>query len=253
MGALTNQQIITLCVQAAKCPGYTAQAGQIYNTILEELCLNYNLDVTKKFFTFNFNPSLATVVGNAAIGSGPYPLPADFLRCVDEKSVYWTLLGVPYPMIPIDLAEFDMSVQQAGLNAYPYWFCTDVSLNDAATEGLSVPYAYVYPPPSGAYPVFVRYFSLMAPIATPETSTAYPWFPDTAYLRTRLTGELLAITDDDRADDFLGDGPRGAQTLIKRYLPMKDDHQNRSTNVSLDRRRFSGDFNKLRNTKTIGW
>lgn len=251
--ALSAQQLVTLACQAASCPGYTSQAGQLLNVILQELCQTYDFDTAKKTFTFNFNPGLSSPVGNAAIGSGPYPLPADFLRCVDEKSVYWTLLGVPYPMIPIDLSEFDMTVQQAGLNAYPYWFCTDMSLNDAAQEGVSTPYAYVYPPPSGAYPVYVRYFAQMPDIATPETSNVVPWFPNSQYLRTRLTGELMAITDDVRAPEYLGDGPIGAQGILNRYLKLKDDHQNRSQSVKLDRRRFSGDFNKLRNTKTIGW
>lgn len=248
--ALTAAQICDLARQAAKCPGYGPQSGQLLNAILQELCQRWDFDTAKRFYTFNFNPSLTTLVGNAAIGSGPYPLPADFLRCVGSgKDCYWTLLGVPYPMIPIDLSEFDMTVQQAGLNAYPYWFATDVSLNDAAQEGLSVPYAYVYPPPSGAYPVYLRYFSQMPDIVTPETSATIPWFPNSQYLRKRLTGELMDITADDRGPATLAE----AKEILTGYLALKDDKSDRSQEVKLDRRRFSGDFNKLRNTKTIGW
>jgi hypothetical protein len=252
---LQAQQIVNLACQAASCPGYTAQAGQLLNVILQELCQTYDFDTAKRFYTFNFDPGLATLVGNAQIGSGPYPLPADFLRCVGSgKDCYWTLLGVPYPMIPIDLSEFDMTVQQAGLASYPYWFCTDVSPNDSEQQGLAgQAFAYVYPPPSGAYPVFLRYYSQMPDIVTPETSTVVPWFPNTQYLRTRLTGELFAITDDERAVAYLGDTAMGAQGILNRYLKLKDDKSDRAQTVQLDRRRFSGNFQKLRNTKTVGW
>jgi len=244
---LQAQQIVALACQAAGAPGYTAQAGQLLNVILQELCQTYDFQSAKKFFTFNFQPGLASSAPYIG-GSGPYPLPADFLRCKGDKSVWWELLGVPYPMIPIDQSEMDMTVQQAGLNDYPYWFCTDTSLNDNAT-----PVAYVYPPPSGAFPVFVRHYSQMADIAAPETSTVVPWFSNTQYLRTRLTGEIMAITDDERAVAYLGDSDMGAQGILSRYMKMEGDKENRAQTVSLDRRTFRGSFNRLRNTKTIGW
>ena len=246
--ALTCAQLVALATQAARCPGYTSQAGQLLNVILDELCQTYDFAAAKKLYTFNFNLGLTPTVGPTVAGGGPYPLPADFLRCAGDKAVWWELQGVPYPMIPIDLMEMDMTVQQAGLNAYPYWFATDTSLNDNATA-----VAYVYPPPSGAYPVYVRYFSQMAEIATPETSTTVPWFPNSQYLRTRLTGELMALVDDDRAVAMLGDGESGAQGILNRYLKLKDDQGNRAQTVSLDRRRFGGQFSSLKNTKTVGW
>lgn len=248
--ALSAAQICTLARQAASCPGFTVQSGQILNVILQELCQTYDFDVARKTFYFNFNPGLTSVVGNSIYGSGPYPLPADFLRCAEPKSVFWTLLGVPYPMIPIDLAEFDMAVQQAGLQAYPYWFCTDLSLGDETQQGLAVPSAYVYPPPSGAYPVTVRYYAQMADIASPELSATAPWFPNTQYLRTRLTAELMAISDDERALAYV----QQSEEILTRYLRLKDDKSNRSISVKLDRRSFNGNnFARLRNTKQIGW
>lgn len=245
--ALTCAQICAYATQAARVPGYTQQAGDLLNVILQELCQTYDFDVAKRFFTFNFNPVLPPQPPYLE-GTGPYPLPADFLRCAGDKGVWWELLGVPYPMIPIDLTEMDMSVQQAGLQSYPYWFATDVSLNDNAT-----PVAYVYPPPSGGFPVYVRYFSQMPDIEQAQASVQVPWFPNSQYLRTRLTGELMALVDDDRAQRFLGDSESGAQGILNRYLKLKDDKSDRSITVKLDRRRFSGDFNKLRNTKTVGW
>ena len=251
--ALNASQIVTLSTQAAGAPNFLSQAGQLLNVILQELCQTYDFDVARKTYYFNFNPGLTAVMGNSIYGSGPYPLPADFLRCAGNKSVFWTLLGVPYPLVPIDLSEFDMAVQQAGIQSYPYWFCTDLSLGDETQQGLSTPSAYVYAPPSGAYPVTVRYYAQMPDITMPETSTAIPWFPNTQYLRTRLTGELMALTDDERAMAYLGDGDSGAQGILTRYLMLKDDKSNRSISVQLDRRRFGPDYSRLRNTKLVGW
>ena len=93
----------------------------------------------------------------------------------------------------------------------------------------------------------------MADIASPETSATVPWFPNQAYLKTRLAGELMQIADDDRASAFLGESDTGAQGLLKRYLNLKDDRTNRAETVKLDRRTFGPAFNKLPNTKTIGW
>jgi hypothetical protein len=67
-------------------------------------------------------------------GSGPYQMPVDFLRLSGssgshgaQRSFIWWLDGVPYPVIPTDLAEFDMQVQQIGLNSYVWLAATDMS------------------------------------------------------------------------------------------------------------------------------
>lgn len=251
--ALTAQQIVSLATQMAKAPGMVVQAGQLLNSVLQELCQTYDFQLARKTFYFVFQPGLTAIVGNSIYGSGPYPLPADFLRCQDEKAVFWTLLGVPYPMVPIDLSEFDMAVQQAGQNSYPYWFCTDMSLGDEAQQGNATPVAYVYPPPSGAYPVTVRYFAQMPDIAAPETSAQAPWFPNSNYLITRLAGELMKLTDDSRWQAFLGEGPEGAQGILREYLKLKDDKSNRTATVKMDARRFGPTFSRLPNTKRVGW
>lgn len=245
--ALTCQQIVTLATQIAKCPGYTSQAGQLLNMILGDLCDTYDFAAARKTYYFNFNPSLVAAVGNSIYGSGPYPLPADYLRAI-EGEVFWTLQGVVYNMIPVDLAEFDHMVQQAGIQSYPYIFATDTSLNDNAT-----PVVYVYAPPSGAYPVTVRYFAKMPDITTPETSSTVPWFQNTAYLKTRLAGELMQLTGDDRAAEWLGESPTGAQGILNRFLKNKDDNSNRAMQIKLDRRSFGRPYNNLPNTKTVGW
>jgi len=235
--------IVSLACQIAKCPGYTQQAGQMLNAILDELCQTYDFALARGTVYFTFDTGSVSTNPNVQNGSA-YTLPADFLRA-DKDGVFWTLNGVPYPLIAIDLSEFDRTVQQAGLQSYPYWYATDVSVSPAVM--------YIYPPPSANYPVTLRYQRQMPDIAAPELSTDYPWFPNPTYLITRLAGEMMKLTDDGRWQAFLGDGPEGAQGILDRYLKMKDDSTNRAMTVSLDRRRFGTQFGTLPNTKTIGW
>lgn len=243
--SLTAAQIVTQATQIAKCPGYTSQAGQQLNSILQELAQTYDFDVVKGFYQFNFDPTLVNNVNtNVLVGSGPYDLPSDFLRC-DPEDFWYYISGVPYFPIAIDLNEFDATVQTAGLQSYPYWYTVDVSLTP--------PGLYIYPPPSGAFNAKMRYRKQLPDISTPETSSSVPWFPNTNYLITRLAGELMKITDDERWQVFLGDTPAGAQGILNRYLRLKDDKETRSQSVSLDRRRFGRRYSSLPNTKTVGW
>lgn len=244
---LSAAQIVSLATQDAGAPGYTAQAGQLLNVILQELCQNYDIDQARGTFVFNFNPGLITtsIYPNVTPGGGPYPLPSDYLRAVDSKDAVWYLQGVPYPMIPCDLSEYDNLVQQAGQQSYPYIFATDMSQ--------SPPNLLVWPPASGAYQCSIRYRRQMPDIATPETSNAVPWFPNTQYLRTRLAGELCKLTDDGRWGEFLGDKPYGAQGILSRWLKMANDATDRAQMVSLDRRLFRNPWGSLRDTKKVGW
>lgn len=242
--ALSYAQIITIATQISK-NNFTSQAGQMLTAILDDLAQTYDFDVAKGFFQFNFNPSLITTINNNVVaGSGPYNLPADYLRA-DRGDVFWSLLGVMYPMIPLDIAEFDLMVQTAGNSSYPSLFATDMSL--------SPPGFYVWPAPSGAYPVTVRYRRQMPDISTPEGSSAIPWFPNSLYLYTRLAGELCKLSDDERWKELLGDGPQGAEGILRKVLMMIDDRSNRSARVTLDRRRFGSGFKNLPNTKRVGW
>ncbi|MEK6591558.1 MAG: hypothetical protein AABZ67_00615 [Pseudomonadota bacterium] len=244
--ALTATQIITLAVQTAKCPGYTSQAGQFFNAILEELAFTYDFDLSEGSTSFAFNPALISTSDNPNIsnGMGPYPLPANFLRAIAGDAM-WFLQNVPYPLIPIDIAELDQQVTQAGLQSYPYFMAVDMST--------SPPGAYFYPAPSGVYTFFMRYRKKGATIATPESSGSSPWFPMDTYMVTRLSGELMKITGDTRWETFLGDGPAGAQGMLLRYLKMKDNQSNRSQTVKLDGRRFKNNFSSLPSTKLVGW
>ncbi len=235
--ALDAQTICSLARADSKCPGYTSQSGELLNAVLQELCQTYDLDVTRGTHVFNFNPAS---VGdpdypNVQPGAGPYDLPADFLRMCNDKDNIWFLNGVPYPMIPVDISEYDNFVQQTNLQSYPYIAATDMST--APPNGAN-PKMVVWPPASGAYQCMLRYRRQMPDITTPETSSTVPWFPNSQYLRTRLAGELMKITNDDRWQAFLGDSPSGAQGILNRYLKLKDDSTNRAKMVTLDRRQF---------------
>jgi hypothetical protein len=144
-----------------------------------------------------------------------------------------------------DADEYDGLVQQAGLTGYPTIYTTDLSVRP--------PQLYVWPPASGAFAVTFKYYRQMPDITTPETSTTVPWFPNTTYLLRRLTGELMNIVDDDRAEAFLGDGPNGAQTILRRYLMMKDDREAQVKTVKLDPARFGQNTDNLKSTKFVGF
>lgn len=247
--ALTAAQIVTYACQIAKGPGYTTQGGDFLNVILGDLCRTYDFELAAKTFYFNFDPGLQALLGTSIYGSGPYPLPADFLRIKDDKSAYWTLLGVQYPLIPCDLSEFDMMVQQAGTQSYPYIIATDMSIGDQSQQGLTTPSAYVYAPPSGAYPVTIRYFAQQSDIANPASSSTVPWFPHQGYLIKRLAAMVMALTGDDRQAEFEAE----ADALLRGYLMLKDNRSNRASTVKLDRRRFGRAYSTLPNTKTVGW
>lgn len=243
MSVLTAAQICSLARETAKCPGYATQSGQLLNVILEELAQDYDFDTIKGTFSFNFNSATGT-------GSGPYTLPADWYRGID-KAIYYLIDGVPYPMVNITYTEYQNLVQQSGLSSYPASYATDMSQ--------SPPVAYFWPPPSGGFAMTMQYFKQPVSITTPETSVTVPWFPSTQYLLRRLAGELMMLTNDDRAGGFLGtedpltDSTGSAASILRRYLKMKDDSEGVVKTVKLDRRHFGRSFSRLPNTKSIGW
>lgn len=247
--ALQAQQLVFNACAVARGPGYIVQAGEFLNMILGDLCRTYDFELAAKTQYGFFNPGLIAPVGNSVYGSGPYALNADFLRMKDDKAAFWTLLGVPYMMIPCDLSEFDMLVQQADIQSYPYIIATDMSIADETAEGGTTPGFYVYSPPSGAYPFTIRYFSQMPDIATPESSTTVPWFPHQGYLHKKLTAYVMGETGDSRE----GQWHKDADDMLRGYLELKDNRSNRATMVKLDRRLFSNNLTRLKNTKQVGW
>jgi hypothetical protein len=242
---LTAAQIVTLACQDAKCPGFKSQGGQYLNATLQDICMNYDHPLWMGVQLFNFN----SVTGQ---GSGPYTLNADYLRTKVEDGkdeCFFTLNGVPYPMIQETLAEYDWQVQTPGFSSYPQNYATNLSQTP--------PQMFFWPPPSGAYPVTLRYFRLMPDIATPETSATVPWFPNTQVLQRSVAGRLMGLTGDDRQASYMGDDderyPLGWLTLLRAWLKNAHDREGAVATVGRDRRRFGRSFANLPNTKTIGW
>jgi hypothetical protein len=245
---LTAAQICTRACQIARAPGFLSQAGDSLNYVLQELCQDYDFDLTRQTYTFNFNPAQLNSLGQAYQN-----LPSNYLRVIRNDNFYM-ISGVPYPMIHYDLQEFDLLVEQAGLSNFPVFFATDVSLtgntnSPTGSGGAAVPVMLFWMPPSGAYPATLRYYSQMLDISNPSSSSTVPWFPNQTYLITRVAMELMKDTDDDRLDKY----EMRCERLLGYYLKMKDDREDRTQVVQLDRRRFGRAFDRLKNTKQIGW
>jgi hypothetical protein len=248
---LTAAQICARAASIARVPGFLSQAGDSLNIVLAELAQDYDFALRKKTYNFSFNTSALNANGQAYQN-----LPADYLRSIRNQCFYY-ISGVPYPMIPLDQAEGDMLVEQSGVSNFPIFYWTDMTLMGETNDGTQgVPVMLFWMPPSGAYPVTLRYYSASPDIPNPSTSAAVPWFPNQNYLITRVAGELMKDGDDERTTAYLSDSdqyPNGAGTILRKYLQMKDDKGDRAQVVQLDRRRFGRAFDRLKNTKQIGW
>lgn len=249
--ALTAAQIVSLCCQIAHTPGWTAQAGQLLNMILNDLSQTQDLELTRG--KFNFNTISDNGSGN---GMGPYALPLNYWRHTLD-GVFYTISGVPYTPINLEQSEFDQLVVTTGLASYPEYFYTDISpLAQDPPTAPSAPLMWMWPPSNGVYPVTVRYYKYLPDITAPETSTVVPWFPNQNYLITELSGQLMKLADDTRWEAFLSDNPNGAGSgaLLRKFMQMQSaDNEGRPHTVTLDRRRFGSAWGKLPDTKKIGF
>ncbi len=126
---LPASTIIDEALRRAKIPNYKGQALDELNSVLGDLCETRSLALARGVFNFNFNPGLTSMYG-----SGPYPLPLDYLRTSDSSGATgtsrssWYLYptpawpqGVPMYMVPIDLAEFDMFPQFPAQSTPELW------------------------------------------------------------------------------------------------------------------------------------
>ena len=224
----TAQQIVARAVSIAKVTtGMAPIAGQYLNTVLEELCMTYDLSI---------NVTTTTIVisgGGANNGIGPYNLPANYLRACSRDLTYY-VSGIPYKLIQITLAELDALMNTSGIAQYPCNYATDVS---PTTSG-GVPLLYIYPPPVSSINLQVRYYLLQTDITTPESSATIPWFPYQQYLIKRTAGELMADAGDPRAEQYLGDGPAGCVGMLRRYLNLQGDTEDTIKQIQLDPRVF---------------
>jgi len=131
---LTAAAIIDRANQIAKIRGMAAQGLEGLNAILSDLAEEQSLALARGEFNFNFNPALVSL-----FGSGPYPLPLDFIRTSDSSGAEgvtrasWFLYpapafpnGQPMPLVPIDLGEFDL-YPQLNAQGIPSTIATDMS------------------------------------------------------------------------------------------------------------------------------
>ena len=130
MPGLQAQEIVRIALRIAKAPNYTQDANSLLNAILAELCQEQDFDAAKQAFNFTFSGA-TTPIGNlnAQLASGPFKLPVDYLRAKFGDVLYFPngLANFPLKLTPIDLAEFDALVQQAGFQNFPVYWATDMS------------------------------------------------------------------------------------------------------------------------------
>jgi hypothetical protein len=240
--SLTVQQIIQLACQKANAPAYVTQAGYEINLILQELAQRYSWVTAQGFLSGTFTQGIGGTANVSAVvtGSGPYPMPANFLR-MRFGDFFWVNGGINYFPTPVDMQDYDSLVQQPGFTSYPTAFAIDMSTTP--------PGLYVWPAPSGAYPFFGRYDSQQADMETPDISLAVPWFPSQAFLMDKLTAAMCKYSGDKRKGDF----DTEAELTLKRYMEKEGNTDNRANTVKLDPRFFGPQWQQLPGTKAVPW
>lgn len=223
---LQNQQVIILACQIAKCPGFTSQAGEFYNNVLEDLYLKRDLKMLRATGTINIQGGT----------NGPFTLESDYERTYDlfyQIPMSSTTGGLPVFLNPIGMDRFDSEFKSPSLSNYPVEFATDLSIQAQAASGSSG-YLYVYPQSSGLITLTHRYMQKQPSITTPELSTAFPWFPSTDYLVRATAARLMELTDDDRMTTFYA----MADKMLLPYLIQEGDEQQVVKEIKLDPMRF---------------
>lgn len=240
--ALTIAQIIALALQDANCPSFTSQGGEKLNLILQELAQDYNFSAAQGWLSGNFATGIGGDVHSANVvsQSGPFQLPADFLR-FEFHDFFWQNGGINYFPTPLDINQFDELVQQPGFSSFPSAYTVDMSTTP--------PGLYIWPAASAAYPYFGRYARQPADIATPESATVVPWFPSQQYILHRLTAEMMVTTGDTRAGSMMA----LAGETLKKFIEKEGNRDTRAVRVHLDPRSFGPQWQKLPGTKTVPW
>ncbi len=229
MALMTAAQICARAAQIAKGPGFTTQAGQSLNMILEDLVLNRNLKVNR----------VTQSITLPANTFGPINLEADYLRTYDlfypmpTSGSPGSQTGITIFLPPITMEQFDAEFKSPSVANYPYEFATDLS-SEAIAASAAGGYLYVYPQSSGQITLTHRYMIKRASITSPESSSTVPWFAFQNYLVTRLAAEVMQDTGDDRRPQFL----KEAEEMLQPYLIMEGDEQSAVHEVKLDPRRF---------------
>ena len=177
---------------------------------------------------------------NVVNPSGPFQLPADFLR-MDFQDFFWQNGGINYFPTPLPIEEFDALVQQPGFTSYPTAYTIDTS---------TTPYGlYIWPAASAAYPYFGRYERQMADIDTPATSAVIPWFPNQQYLMRRLAAEIMGLTGDTRRQAYIAE----SETILRKFLQREGNRDTYAVKVKLNPMHFGPSWQQLPGTKVVPW
>ncbi len=211
---LTAQQICTYACQIAKCPGYTTQAGDFLNLVLESLAIKQNLDSIRRTATLSVNSGVPN-----------YNLPLNFLRA---RQVFYNVNGAIYQPTEISLAQYNGLFQGNIATDYPYNFAVDM----APSSSGSAPIIYFYPNPLTGLTVTVQYQDDTVTITNPSTSSVIPWFIDHDYLVNAVAQRLMKITDDVRHDAMKFE----SDDKLREFLRLNNG--NTLKTVSLDPRVF---------------
>ena len=228
MSNMTCQQICVRAAQIAKGPGFLQQAGQSLNMLLEDLVLNKNLKMNR----------VTVPVTLQANTFGPINLEADYLRTYDLFYPMPTVggaanvNGITIFLNPITMKQMDAEFKDTSTANYPYEFATDLSQQSTSPPGLGL--LYVYPQSSGILTLTHRYMVQRPWIASPESSSATPWFNFARYLITAVAADIMMDTGDDRREAFL----KEAEVLLQPYLIMSGDEQETVQSLQLDPRSF---------------
>ncbi len=214
---LTSAQIVTLAAQIAKCPGFTQQGGQQLNLALNDLVLHRDLKMNR----------IEATISVTAGSNGPFTLESDYLRTYD---LFYTVNNFPYFLFPLSQEEYDQLFKDPSIANYPYSYTTD--LTNQATQ--SAGRLFIFPQSNTSLSLTHRYMINRAGIATPESSSTTPWFPDQDYLIHATALRLMKITDDQRFDRFVAD----AETMLRTHIIMEGDEQKVVKEVRLDPKRF---------------
>lgn len=222
---LTASQIIGLAVQIAKVPGMVTQAGQFLNARLLQLALDQDMDIIRRTTTIN-----------VLTGQTTYALPVNYLRM---REAFYNINGSVFWLIQLGLKSYDQLNTNPGLTDYPYYYSTDI--------GTTPPSLLLYPPPSLAFPLTIRYMDNLVEITDPANSAVIPWFQDQALLIDMVAENLMHIADDTRVDMF----SRLNDDKQRRLIQMSNDKENRATVVEKDERTFRS-IRRVRPTKLQG-
>lgn len=222
---LTASEIINLAVQIAKVPGMTQQAGQFLNARLLQLALDQDMDIIRRTTTIN-----------VITGQTTYALPVNYLRM---REAFYNINGSVFWLIQLALKEYDQLNTNPGLTDYPYYYTTDI--------GQTPPQLMLYPPPSLAFTLNIRYMDSNVEITDPVNSAVVPWFQDQSLLITMVAEDLMNISDDTRVVMMNQINDKRFRQLIQ----MSNDRENRATKVEKDERTFRS-IRRVRPTKLQG-